>query len=193
MSFMSDVAAGLDAEAYLAGLRKQQAEDSPSPLSEAVQTASPKLTKACDVTPEKISPPKPDEVQSPAPAASCSPQQVEPTQVDPYLDTASDGPAIQTTPERYTATLASLGLDREVEETGSLTPTEMEVDEAGLWKTYAHVSHGDLHERYRKTNGRLDVPEEVHAKWKQGGNSRRSLLKVLISCKGKPDRDMIMT
>ena len=146
-----------DAEAYLAGLKKQQAEDSPSPLSEAVQTSSPKLVKARDVTPEKISPPKPDKAQSPAPAASCSPEQVEPTLVDPYLDTASDGPATRTTPERYTMTLASLGLDQEVEETGSLTPTEMEVDEAALWKTHEHVSYGDVHEGHRLSGRTMHV------------------------------------
>lgn len=143
-----------DAEALLASLKRQQAEDSPSPLSEAVKTASPKPPKVRDATPQKISPPKADAAQSPAPAASCNQlcperadEQVEATLVDPYLDTASDGPATATTPERYVMSLASLGLDREVEECGSLTPTEMEVDEACLcMEDTTHVNHGILHE-----------------------------------------------
>ena len=129
----------------MASLKRQQAEDSPSPPSEAVQTAPPKLLKARDATPEKTSPPKPDKAQPPAPAASCeqrADEQVEDTLVDPYLEAASDSEIPQaTTPERYAISLASLGLAREVEETGSLTPTEMEVDEACLCMDDAHVSH----------------------------------------------------
>ena len=48
-------------------------------------------------------------------------------------------------------------LDQEVEETGSLTPTEMEVDEAALWKTHEHVSYGDVHEGHRLSGRTMHV------------------------------------
>ena len=35
-----------------------------------------------------------------------------------------------------------------------------------------------------KKNGRLDVPKDVAEKWKMSGAHRRSLMKVLIECKG---------
>ena len=38
-----------------------------------------------------------------------------------------------------------------------------------------------------KKGGRLDVPKEVHEKWKMGGTARRELMQVMIRCNGNRD------